>query len=148
MPARSHRRYPLRSHRLESGFCYFGKQSPGYSEFRVFLVVATRFMHRVLCGVDTHLVGGRGCEVYIELVSKSDEIKQHVGQLLAYLRPLLKRQRGGFRFRHPLEVLEQLGSFHTERHREVLGGMELVPIARSGELPELITQMFDWILAT
>jgi hypothetical protein len=43
-------------------------------------------------------------------------------------------------------MLEQLCRLNAERHREILWGVELVPIPLSGELSQFTTQILDWIL--
>src|SRR5712672_2960294 len=52
-------------------------------------------------------------------------------------------------FRSPLKVLQQFSRLNTQRYRQILVGMELIPIAVRRESPQRATQFFKrhWALA-
>nr|GEU28536.1 hypothetical protein [Tanacetum cinerariifolium] len=81
--------------------------------------------------------GGRGrsrMQVHARLVGQLHQVEQHVGQLVADAGARGVIEFGGGAGGQPLEVFHQFGHLHRQRHGQVLGRVERLPVARAGEL--------------
>src|SRR5665213_3142606 len=109
----------------------------------VFLAVAARLVRRILRGVLDELAPGSGDRIYAQCVAQSHQIQQHVGNLIARCRMHVGCEAAALRLGEPLEDLEQLAGFRRQCHRQVLGRMELLPVALGGERAQLLAQVFE-----
>lgn len=93
------------------------------------------FANRILFRIHFHLGAHRGIQVHAQRRHQLGEIDGDVGQFLLDMGALIRRHHAtGFFFRLPLENLDQLGDFHTERHGEVLWTVILAPVTRVAEI--------------
>lgn len=91
--------------------------------------------HRIFHPVRLHFVDYGLVQVDIQCTAKAYQIKGDVRQFVAN-RPCCLRVIGdlpGLFFGQPLEYFHQLSHFAGQCHCEILGGMELVPVALVGE---------------
>lgn len=102
--------------------------------------VAARAGHGVFLRVDEDLVLRRGHGVDTERVGQLHEVEQHVGDLGGHGLLLFGLQGAALGLGHPLEVFEQFAGFDVEGTGEVLGGVELLPVAFGGEGGELVAE--------
>ena len=83
---------------------------------------------RILPLVDIELRPSGFYRVDPELVRGFRQVDHHVAYLLSDLGQLPGRQIFALLLGEPLEVLDDLRGLHAQGHREVLGGVELLPV--------------------
>jgi hypothetical protein len=106
---------------------------------------AACFVHRVFLRVQRELaLCGLG-EVDVKLVAQSQEKKEDVGSFECDLFACVCRRARGLLEREPLEMLDELTDFSGERHRQILGIVELVPVALGREGGEAGAQLLESI---
>ena len=88
---------------------------------------------RILPLVDLELRPGGFYRVDPELVHEFRQVDHHVAYLLSDLGQLPGRQILALLLGEPLEVLDDLRGLHAQGHREVLRGVELLPVSFCGE---------------
>ena len=100
---------------------------------------------RVLLGVLAQLALHRLFYVHIGVVGQLQQVQQHVGNLIGHALLVGRVAREAARFGEglPLEQLQQLRRLHHQRHRQVLGRVVGLPIARSGEFAQPGLQCLD-----
>ena len=105
---------------------------------RIFFATPPRLVHRVLHRIQFNLRIRGGDEINAQLVAYPDQVEQHVGHFGAYFIERFGWQLLAFGFCEPLEMFEQFGRFNSEGSGQVLGRVELVPVAVCCESAELI----------
>ena len=111
-------------------------------QLRIFLTTPPRLVHRILLRIQHNLRIRGSDEINAQFVAYPDQVEQHVGHFCAHFNECFRRQLLALGFGEPLKMFEQLGRFHRESGGEVLGRMELVPVALAGEGAELVAEGF------
>jgi hypothetical protein len=77
-----------------------------------------------------------GDQIYVEYVSKPQQVDENIGDLFLDTLPGARVVRQSRRFlrREPLKEFCQFTHFACKRHHQVLRSMELPPISLAGEL--------------
>ena len=86
---------------------------------------------------------GRLQEVDVEPVGDPHQKPQDIRQLLGRALAPPAIERGALLLGQPLKDLDQLGRLHREGHREVLGAVELVPVALRDESTDAFLQFLE-----
>jgi hypothetical protein len=83
-------------------------------------------------------------QVNAQDVGETHEVDGHVGELVTdVVGPVGVHDLGGLLRGEPLEDLEQLPDLAGQRHRQVLGRVELLPVPLSGELTQPQASDYD-----
>src|SRR5690606_681897 len=91
---------------------------------------------------------GRGAEqVDVTPVRGTQWVDEDIGKLEPYLRSLLLVERRAFVLGQPLEELEQLAGLRGERHREILRGVEALPIPLGREPAQARLKPLELVVA-
>jgi hypothetical protein len=100
---------------------------------------------RVLAGVALQLVQHRRGQVHAGVFGHLQQVDLNVGDLLADVLLLRWVGRRGRRLvgGQPLEDLQQLGRFHHQGHRQVLGRVKARPVPHRGEVAHRGLQGLD-----
>lgn len=116
-----------------------------HSKLIVFLAATPSAVGGVLLRVQRNLRlrGFHGVDT--EHVAELDEVKEYIRDLAAHRFEFLWGKRAALFFRQPLEVFEQLARFHDQRGRQVLGRVELLPIAGLGKFALLLAKVLKGI---
>lgn len=78
-------------------------------------------------------------------VAELDQVKEHIRDLAADRFEFFWWECAALFFRQPLEVFKQFARFHDQRGRQVLGRMELLPMAGLGKLALLLAKVLQGI---
>lgn len=84
---------------------------------------------RIFLAVDFHLVYHGVVQVDVHLVCQANQVYQHIREFMPDLFPLGFGQLVPCARMKPLKVLQQLGGLDGQRCRQVLGRVELIPVA-------------------
>ena len=112
-------------------------------QLRIFLATPPRLVHRIFLRIQHNLRIGGSDEINAQFVADAEQVEQHVGHFCAHRSERFRRQLLALGFGEPLKMFKQFGRFHRESGGEVLGRMELVPVAVCCEGAELVAEGFE-----
>jgi hypothetical protein len=104
----------------------------------VLLGIAVRQVDRVPPLVDLHLVADGLLEVDAKGIGKANHMHGDIRELQPNPIQALRTERAALLGGQPLELPEQFARFSRDRHGQVLGRMELVPVSCLGEAAKLL----------
>src|SRR5512134_3699923 len=111
-------------------------ERPPASQLGVLGGLAPGLGHRVPLLVDGELLLRRPEQVYPQAVAETNEKEQDVRRLQLHLRELLLRELVALLRGEPQEMLQQLPGLRGQGHSDILGSVELLPVALGDELVE------------
>ena len=116
---------------------------PDPLQLRIFPATPPRLVHWIFLRIQQNLRVRSGDEIDAQLVADADQVEQHVGHFCAHFIERFRRQVLALSLGEPLKMFEQFGGFNSEGGGQVLGRVELIPVAFSGEDAELDAEGFE-----
>ena len=96
--------------------------------------------------VAIHLGVGGFDQVEAQPIGQAREVDQHIRCLILDALKPFRLWRMALRFGQPLELGHQFAGLPGERHRQILGRVELLPVACAGEVAQALRELGEAVL--